>query len=92
MWLDEIGRAGFGRRFHRRADVVRRSESGVNQPPPDNAFRRRKLECQCLPIGIDHEVNHSALQPPHCEGKAVRLVAQIRLIKFDAVNLNLSLT
>ena len=67
-------------------------EVSIHRRQPAPSAARRKLERERLPIGIDHEVKHPARRPPRREGEAMRFVAPIRLIKFDAVNLNVSLT
>src|SRR4030095_8637132 len=75
------------------ADVIRRRAGGVDPSSPAPFFGCQwNFEGQRLPISVDHDVKHSARRVACRQGETVGIVTPIRLIEFDAMNLNVSLT
>ena len=75
------------------ADVIRRRAGGIDPSSPATFFGRRwNFEGQRLPISVDHDLKHSARRVARGQGETVGVVTPVRLIKFNAMNLNVRFT
>ena len=75
------------------ADVIRPRAGGVDPSSPAPFFGSQwNFEGQRFPISVDHDVKHPTRRVAGRQGETVGVVTPIRLIEFDAMTVNVSLT